>query len=306
MSPEALRGDYNENADMWSVGVLTYHMLTGIRPFWGASKEAIARKVKTGRYSMAGPEWDKISREAKSFVRSCLEVEPLLRFKPVEALKSSWLKTHTEFNIKTLSKYELGVLRMVKASNAPVQEMEKLALYAIAHKARSEEMTKLRKLFLRIAKNNKRVITLLEMKQALEGQFTGGQIREWFRRADIDGVRLLGLPLLFSLVICRESHVCCDEQSGSINFTEFVASSYDAQSKLSSQDIIDAFRVFDRDDSGFITASNLREALQIDEGEYIDQLIREADAAGDGQISFREFRNFLMKNQLKTPVKVEA
>ena len=91
-------------------------------------------------------------------------------------------------------------------------------------------------------------------------------------------------------------------QNGSINFTEFVASSFDAQSKLSSQDIIDAFRVFDRDDSGFITASNLREALQIDEGEYIDKLIHEADVARDGKISFREFRNFLMKNQLKTPV----
>jgi len=81
-----------------------------------------------------------------------------------------------------------------------------------------------------------------------------------------------------------------------------VSSSFDAQSKLSSQDIIDAFRVFDRDDSGFITASNLREALQIDQGEYIDKLIHEIDVAGDGQISFREFRNFLMKNQLKTPI----
>ena len=83
-----------------------------------------------------------------------------------------------------------------------------------------------------------------------------------------------------------------------------MASSFDAQSNLSSQDIIDAFRVFDRDDSGFITASNLREALQIEEGEYIDKLIHEADVVGDGQISFREFRTFLMKNELaaKTPV----
>lgn len=90
-------------------------------------------------------------------------------------------------------------------------------------------------------------------------------------------------------------------QTGSINFTEFVASSLDAQSELSTQDIVDAFRIFDRDDSGYITASNLREALRTDEGEYVDKLIKEADEVGDGQISFREFRNFLMKNALATP-----
>ena len=75
----------------------------------------------------------------------------------------------------------------------------------------------------------------------------------------------------------------------------------DAQSTLSTQDIIDAFRTFDRDDSGYITAMNLREALQTDEGEYVDNLIKEMDVAGDGRISFREFRNFLMKNKLTAP-----
>lgn len=78
-----------------------------------------------------------------------------------------------------------------------------------------------------------------------------------------------------------------------------MASSYDAQKKWSSQDIIDAFRFLDRDDSGFISADNLRQALQIDKGEYIDELIHEADAHGDGQISFRDFRNFLMRNSLE-------
>lgn len=80
-----------------------------------------------------------------------------------------------------------------------------------------------------------------------------------------------------------------------------MASSLYAQSHLSSQDIIDAFRVFDRDDSGYISASNLREALRTNEGEYIDKLIKEADEAGDDQISFLEFCHLLMKNRLKSP-----
>ena len=198
MSPEALRGDYNEKADMWSLGVLTYHLLTGKRPFWGTTKSEIAQKVTAGRYSMVGPEWEKVSREAKSFVHECLQFEPILRYSPVEALKSPWLRKHTEYNIKTLSKDELGVLKMVQASNSPRQEMEKLALYAIANKARSDDMAKLRKVFFGIAKSNKREITRPEMERALEGQFTTEQIREWFARADIDGVSSFSLHYLLS------------------------------------------------------------------------------------------------------------
>lgn len=188
VSPEALRGDYNEKADMWSIGVMAFHLLSGERPFWGASKKEIARKVVDGQYSLAGPEWKDISREAKSFIRGMLQFDPVLRFNPVEALKSQWLRSQTEFNLKTLSKDELGVLKIVRDYNAPLKEMQKLALYAIAHKARTEDMAKLRDIFRRISKSKDGVIKLPDMKEALKGDFTETEIEAWFRRADIDEV----------------------------------------------------------------------------------------------------------------------
>ena len=116
--------------------------------------------------------------------------DPALRSTPVEALKSPWLRSLTEHNIKTLSKEELGVLKIVRDSNTPVKEMEKLALYAIAHKARSEDMSKLRELYLGIVKGKEGGIRLPDMKRALEGDFTVEEIEAWFRRADIDEVGL--------------------------------------------------------------------------------------------------------------------
>lgn len=302
MSPEALRGDYTEKADMWSIGVMAFHLLSGKRPFWGESKTEIARKVANARYSFTGPEWGKISREAKSFIRDLLQCDPLLRSSPVEALKSRWLRSQTEFNIKTLSKDELGVLKIVRDYDAPMKEMQKLALYAIAHKARTEDMSKLREIFRGIVKSKQGVIKLPDMKQALEGDFTQEEIEAWFQRADIDEVRSsVMLKNTFSRGNCTLNSNLCRDQSGTINFTQFVASSMDAQSELSSQDIIDAFRTFDRDDTGYITADNLREALQTDEGEYIDLLIKEMDVAGDGRISYHEFCSCLVKNRLTTP-----
>lgn len=191
MSPEALRGEYTEKADMWSIGVMTYHLLSGKRPFWGESKHEIAQKVTAARYSMVGPKWDKISREAKSFIRNMLQFDPILRYHPVEALKSPWLRQHTECNLRTLSNDELGVLKIVQESNAPQKEMERLALYAIAQKARSEDMQKLRQLYLAIPKGKDGVITLPSMKKALQGQLEEAKIEEWFHRADIDDVSLL-------------------------------------------------------------------------------------------------------------------
>ena len=189
MSPEALRGDYNEKADMWSIGVMAFHLLSGKRPFWGETKNEIARKVVAGRYSFAGPEWVNVSREARMFIRDLLQFDPIMRSSPVEALKSLWLRSHTECNIKTLSKDELGVLKIVRDSNVPMKEMEKLALYAIAHKARSEDMAKLRELYLGIVKGKQGGIKLPDMKRALKDDFTEEEIEAWFQRADIDQVR---------------------------------------------------------------------------------------------------------------------
>eukprot|EP00977_Amphora_coffeiformis_P028182 scaffold34758_cov214-Amphora_coffeaeformis.AAC.3 len=207
-------------------------------------------------YSMEGPKWDSISKEAKSFIRGLLQFDPALRYTPFEALHSPWLKQQTEFNVENMSKSERVILEKAKEAHAPMKELQKLSLYAIAHKARSEDVASLRKLYLAIEGEDGE-ISLPDMQRALKGQLTPEQIKEWFKRSDF-------------------------EYSGKINFTQFVAGSYDAQKKLSSQEIIDAFRFFDRDDSGFITADNLREALKIEKGEYIDELIHEADFDGDG------------------------
>lgn len=189
MSPEALLGEYNEKADMWSIGVMTFHLLSGERPFWGESKGDIARKVTAARYSMDGDVWETISKEAKSFVRVLLQSDPVLRSNPTEALKSPWLRKHTENKIKALSKESLGVLKIVQDIDVPMKEMQKLALYAIAHKARSEHISRLRELFLAIDTYRKGGITLSQMKRALAGgEYSEAEIERWFQRADIDEV----------------------------------------------------------------------------------------------------------------------
>ncbi|XP_055302538.1 calmodulin-beta isoform X2 [Sitodiplosis mosellana] len=87
---------------------------------------------------------------------------------------------------------------------------------------------------------------------------------------------------------------------GNVSFEEFVdilSNMTDATAESSAdqeeRELRDAFRVFDKHNRGYITASDLRAVLQclgedLDEDE-IEDMIKEVDVDGDGRIDFYEF-----------------
>ena len=61
----------------------------------------------------------------------------------------------------------------------------------------------------------------------------------------------------------------------------------------SEEEIREAFKVFDKDGNGYISAAELRHVMtnlgeKLSEQE-VDEMIREADVDGDGQINYEEF-----------------
>merc|ERR1719249_353025 len=72
--------------------------------------------------------------------------------------------------------------------------------------------------------------------------------------------------------------------------------------KDSREEIRKAFRLFDDDETGFITLKNLRRvAKEIGENmtdEELQEMIEEADRDGDGQVSEEEFLRMMKKTSL--------
>ena len=64
------------------------------------------------------------------------------------------------------------------------------------------------------------------------------------------------------------------------------------------EELREAFNVFDKDGNGFISASELRHVM-VNLGERltdeeVDEMVREADIDGDGQINYEEFVKMMM------------
>merc|ERR1719245_774840 len=91
--------------------------------------------------------------------------------------------------------------------------------------------------------------------------------------------------------------------SGAIDFNEFLEMMTQKMSeKDSKEEILKAFRLFDDDETGFITLKNLRRvAKDIGENmsdEELQEMIDEADRDGDGQINEDEFLRIMQKTSL--------
>lgn len=90
-----------------------------------------------------------------------------------------------------------------------------------------------------------------------------------------------------------------NDGSGKIDYNEFlVFYSRKMNEPETEEDLIEAFRIFDRDGNGQITREELRHVMttlgeKLTE-EEADEMIRQADINQDGKINIEEFIKFLM------------
>ena len=78
-------------ADMWSVGVICYVLLSGLSPFMGNSDLETMTNVTRAVYDFDDEAFEPISPEAKDFIARLLVKQPEKRPKPSECLAHKWL-----------------------------------------------------------------------------------------------------------------------------------------------------------------------------------------------------------------------
>lgn len=91
-APEVLKRSYGRECDLWSVGVITYFLLTSQVPFNAKTNKEVFDKIVNGWYHF--PRWAEtgLTEMAKDFVGRLLVVDPRQRMTAKKALSHPWIR----------------------------------------------------------------------------------------------------------------------------------------------------------------------------------------------------------------------
>jgi len=284
VAPEVLSGKYKEGCDVWSAGVIMYVLLCGAPPFFGDTDAEVLTSVRKGHYEFDLPVWDVVSREAKDLVQRMLVLDPTKRYTAQDALNHKWIQ-HLAPQSKGALPFSANAFRNLKKFRQN-HKLKKAALTIVAHNIDEAQISDLRKMFMAMDKDSDGTLTITEIKEGMANakMKIPSNIDEILKDIDSDG-------------------------SGEIDYSEFLAATMEQKAYVKEEVCWAAFRVFDIDGNGKITkdelaavlsgeadgGSNVESMLGMDLTE-IDEIIKEVDTDGDGEIDFEEFMTMIRSN----------
>ena len=267
ISPEVLDGFYDEKCDIWSAGVILYILLCGYPPFNGNDDDEIFESIKKRKFVFPEAEWANISKEAKDLINKMLS-DPLTRLTAEQVLSHPWLVNQLNKNTKAKEiKLNFNTFKTYSGAN----KLSRAVLTYIASRLTDDEVKKLKDAFQKIDVNGDGMLTLEELKNAINQN---------------PEVHVMNIEQIFKTIDT--------DNSGVINYTEFLAASIDKRIYLQEDKLRDAFKLFDEDKSGKISKSEISKVLKFKKsGTEMTKLFEKYDLNGDGEIDFEEFLNMM-------------
>jgi calcium-dependent protein kinase len=280
VAPEVLAGAYDELCDSWSAGVIMYTLMCGYPPFHGKNDKEILARVKKGIFDFPKRDWGDISRDATKLISELLRLNPRSRCSAQRALNSNWIMHKApEAKDMPLSTGFVDKLSQFRSQN----RFKKAVLQIIAGQLSDDQIGELRQTFTAMDANGDGLLTREELQSGLNRAGLSVPI------ADLNKI-MEGIDA---------------DNSGVIDYTEFLAATIDHTNYLKEDVCRTAFNVFDLDGDGKITQEELRTVLENDEDAQMDEteaadVMKGVDADGDGQIDFNEFMAMMRNNAARS------
>ncbi|KAG7374040.1 protein kinase domain containing protein [Nitzschia inconspicua] len=287
VAPEIIRGSYNSKADIWSIGVITYLLLSGESPFGGIydsdKMECVRDNILHCRLPFEPKElWDEVSCEAKRFVRRLLTDNPTCRPTAREAQQDEWLQKFSNMDVegsKALSPDLVGNLLKFK----DYSDMHRVLLDVLSFALLPEQIHKLKSEFQKMNPDGDGEITLEELKEVLLNRAGAGSLGSLQEEEVVD---------IFNALRIKDSET-------TIRWHEFIAAGL-SKSDFDDRNLKLAFDRLDYDRKGYITHSNMCEMLCTSDGKMDETVLKmwhdglkEIRCKANDKITFEEFKRFL-------------
>ena len=268
ISPEVLKGKYNQKCDIWSAGVILYAMLSGYFPFDGDTDNAVYKAIMKKKYTFPNDEWKSISNEAKDLINHMLCDEDK-RYSAEQILKHPWIVKMSPNRKGAVNKINVKHLENYKNSS----NFKKFILTYMATRLKEKEIKELKRMFLEIDTDKDGTLSVSEIKKCFiklneenHLNISNKEIEDIFKSIDINN-------------------------SKKIEYTEFITSMLEESSYCKEEKLMEIFRMIDRDGSGKISKDEIKKTLnnQKIREEDLKNFIKKFDLNGDGEIDYYEF-----------------
>ena len=259
VAPEILNKSYDSKCDIWSIGIITYMLFSGIAPFYGPTDVDTLKAVQEGNLKFNHRAFDMASPAAMDFIKVCLTRDVSQRPSAKEALTHIWFHPFTtnieEVNQKIISNIKLFSKRQI---------LSKITLKIVAHTLTSHQLTFYKKEFNKFDLDLNGEISLENFMKVFSTE-TSESYDE--------------IKYLFENVM--------PEKLNRIRYREFVAASL-AKEDIKNENIMIAFEILTRNRPVF-TKWDIVELLGIDGSTFdVEAMLKSCGLPHDIEIGFEE------------------
>ncbi|WRX16909.1 Protein kinase domain - like 10 [Theobroma cacao] len=252
---------------MWSIGVITYILLCGSRPFWARTESGIFRSVIRADPNFNDSPWPSVSPEAKDFVKRLLNKDHRKRMTAAQALTHPWLRDENH-----AVPLDILIYKLVK-SYIRATPFKRAAQKALSKALPEDALVYLRAQF-RLLEPRDGCVSLSNFKAALMRNITDAMQES--RVLDIINVME---PLYYKKMDFEE-------------FSAAAISTYQLEALEEWEGIAsEAFEYFEQEGNKVISVEEL--ALELNLGPSTHSLLNDWIRTSDGKLSFHGYMKFL-------------
>ncbi|GAU43631.1 hypothetical protein TSUD_24000 [Trifolium subterraneum] len=294
MAPEVLKRNYGPEIDIWSAGVILYFLLCGFPPFWAETEKGTSQAIIDYVVDFKRDPWPHVSVNAKDLVKKMLDPDPKRRLTAQEVLDHPWLTKHVKEKFNNAKDIVMNMLTAHDVLGHPwLQNPNTAPNVSLGETVRRKllqfsVMNQLTKTTSRVIAEHLYDEEFWVMDPTINGYVNHDEVRRRLymlgqQNPDVDVQRLVDT-------------FDGDRDGDYLDYGRFLDISVPLRKSSHEEHVDNAFKFFDKKQSGYIELDELFKALAETKSDTMSEkviyaIMQDVATNKDGRISYEEITN---------------